>query len=219
MGLRERFAIGEQALQALEPDTSLLHGNLGWRNLGIEHDDGQLILFDFEHAAIGAPILDLAKLWDRELANPEARSCFLAGYQREGPESYIQSWHAAIDIVRLWAVAGMFTYTRKHTDPAFERHARSILRQLSELPYARQATEAPGTSAIGEPIGSRSNGAMCFIWSSPDPPRNAGRAKSFTMASRRQPGSSASGSRLKRATCSRPGRVRSLAAYSSDVAG
>jgi aminoglycoside phosphotransferase (APT) family kinase protein len=58
------FARGHQTIP--DPRVCLLRGDMGWRNLHLDSRD-QMWLLDFEHAALGHPLLDFAKLWDREL--------------------------------------------------------------------------------------------------------------------------------------------------------
>ncbi|GAA3491765.1 aminoglycoside phosphotransferase family protein [Streptomyces cremeus] len=60
------------AAPRLGDERCLLHGDMGWRNLHYA-SDGHLWIFDFEHAAIGHPLLDFAKLWDRELPSSRSR--------------------------------------------------------------------------------------------------------------------------------------------------
>lgn len=88
---------------------------------------GQMWLLDFEHAAIGRPLLDFAKLWDRELHSPEDREAFLSGYS-QGETGPVR--HEGIDAVRLWAAAGIFPYARPREDHDFERHAYVTLDRL-----------------------------------------------------------------------------------------
>ncbi|MEV3857681.1 phosphotransferase [Streptomyces sp. NPDC050095] len=107
----------------------LLHGDMGWRNLHMDHRD-QMWLLDFEHAAIGHPLLDFAKLWDRELHAPEDREAFLRGYSQSEAG---RVGHNEIDAVRLWAAAGIFPYARPREDHDFERHAYAILDRLEHL--------------------------------------------------------------------------------------
>ena len=109
-----------------DPRVCLLHGDMGWRNLHTDPHD-QMWLLDFEHAAMGHPLLDFAKLWDRELHAHQDREAFLSGYRRSqaGPVQ-----HEEIHAVRLWAAAGIFPYTRPREDRDFERHAYVILDRL-----------------------------------------------------------------------------------------
>ncbi|MEV3858707.1 aminoglycoside phosphotransferase family protein [Streptomyces sp. NPDC050095] len=118
-----------QTTTTLGDDTCLLHGDMGWRNL---HQDAEhhLWIFDFEHAAIGHPLLDFAKLWDRELDTDDVRKTFLAGYRVEQPDIAMDV--TTIDAVRLWAAAGIFPYARPRQDHAFERHAYLILDRLEQ---------------------------------------------------------------------------------------
>ncbi len=105
----------------------LLHGDMGWRNIHLDaHDDTWLI--DFEHAAIGHPLLDFAKLWDRELDDPTTRALFLRGYHQHQPTDTMQP--NQIDTVRLWAAAGIVPYARPRGDHDFEQHAMRILDRL-----------------------------------------------------------------------------------------
>ncbi|MBV9025608.1 MAG: aminoglycoside phosphotransferase family protein [Streptomycetaceae bacterium] len=109
-----------------DPRVCLLHGDMGWRNLHMDSRD-RMWLLDFEHAALGHPLLDFAKLWDRELDDPQDREAFISGYQQSqgGPVRYKE-----IDAVRLWAAAGIFPYARPREDHDFERHAYAILDRL-----------------------------------------------------------------------------------------
>ncbi|MGW6388925.1 phosphotransferase enzyme family protein [Streptomyces sp. NPDC055103] len=105
----------------------LLHGDMGWRNLHV-NSHNQMWLLDFEHAAIGQPLLDFAKLWDRELNAREDREAFLSGYGLSQMTEPVQ--HEEIDAVRLWAAASIFPYARPRRDHDFERHAYEILDRL-----------------------------------------------------------------------------------------
>ncbi len=105
----------------------LLHGDMGWRNLHAD-SHGNMWLLDFEHAAIGPPLLDFAKLWDRELNAPDSREAFLSGYRQSMTAQPVQ--REDIDPVRLWAAAGIFPYARPRGDHDFERHAYDILNRL-----------------------------------------------------------------------------------------
>ncbi|WP_405889742.1 aminoglycoside phosphotransferase family protein [Streptomyces sp. NBC_00133] len=131
--LAERIQkISDQLLadsQNAVPDSGvcLLHGDMGWRNLHVNSHD-QMWLLDFEHAAIGHPLLDFAKLWDRELNAPEDREAFLSGYGHSQMTEPVR--HEEIDSVRLWAAAGIFPYARPRGDHDFERHAYEILDRL-----------------------------------------------------------------------------------------
>lgn len=111
---------------APDPRVCLLHGDMGWRNLHTDSRD-QIWLLDFEHAAIGHPLLDFAKLWDRELHAPQDREAFLSGY-RQSAAGLVP--HEGINAVRLWAAAGIFPYARPREDHEFERHAFVILDRL-----------------------------------------------------------------------------------------
>ncbi|WP_329133579.1 aminoglycoside phosphotransferase family protein [Streptomyces sp. NBC_01476] len=126
--LHERIAARGGNREGNGGSVCLLHGDMGWRNL---HTDpaGRLWLLDFEHAAIGHPLLDFAKLWDRELDAPADREVFLRGYQRSWPAAEPVRLDA-IDTVRLWAAAGIFPYARPREDHDFERHASSVLDRL-----------------------------------------------------------------------------------------
>ncbi|MBC9718006.1 aminoglycoside phosphotransferase family protein [Streptomyces sp. TRM66268-LWL] len=122
-----RDAIMARTAAALGEHTCLLHGDMGWRNLH-QDADNKLWIFDFEHAAIGHPLLDFAKLWDRELDAADARKAFLTGYGEEQRDIAVDL--SAIDAVRLWAAAGVFPYARPRQDHDFERHAYLILDRL-----------------------------------------------------------------------------------------
>ncbi|MFJ9174945.1 phosphotransferase enzyme family protein [Streptomyces sp. NPDC102360] len=124
--LRDKL-LSTPAAAHLGDERCLLHGDMGWRNLHLDAD-GSLWIFDFEHAAIGHPLLDFAKLWDRELDSPQVRSLFLDGYRKEQREVPIDT--AAIGAVRLWAAAGIFPYARPRDDQDFEQHAYLILERL-----------------------------------------------------------------------------------------
>ncbi|MFJ9216546.1 phosphotransferase [Streptomyces sp. NPDC102383] len=126
--LRDAF-LATSAARHLGDERCLLHGDMGWRNLHLE-TDGSLWVFDFEHAAIGHPLLDFAKLWDRELNSPQTRSQFLDGYRKEQRAVTIDT--AAIGAVRLWAAAGIFPYARPRGDHEFEQHAYAILERLEQ---------------------------------------------------------------------------------------
>lgn len=128
--LRKRLRPGEQAFAVFGDERCLLHGDVGWRNLALD-PHYRCILFDFEHAAVGPAILDFAKLWDRELAEQEVRDTFLRGYRALHPVD-LETWHAAIGAVRLWAAAGIFPYARPRGDFGFETHARLIVERLEQ---------------------------------------------------------------------------------------
>ncbi len=110
--------------------TCLLHGDVGWRNFYTDPGDQRIWIVDFEHAAIGPPLLDFAKLWDRELADPATRAAFLNGYSQHQPG--IAATPASINAVRLWAAAGIIPYARPRGDHDFEQHAHLILRKLEK---------------------------------------------------------------------------------------
>ncbi|MGH3319262.1 MAG: phosphotransferase family protein [Streptosporangiaceae bacterium] len=125
---RLHAAVADRRGPDLDDRVCLLHGDVGWRNLYVDAHDQQLWLIDFEHAAIGRPLLDFAKLWDRELDDPGTRDAFLSGYGRYAPPAGLRP--ESIDLVRLWAAAGIFPYARPRGDHGFERHARRILNRL-----------------------------------------------------------------------------------------
>lgn len=129
--LRFRITPSEAAFAELARTSCLLHGDFGWRNLGLD-GNGRTVMFDFEHAAIGSAVLEFAKLWDRELSDASARAAFLRGYQLHASLDWA-IWETAIDAVRLWAAAGIFPYARPRNDQAFEQHAYTILRRLASL--------------------------------------------------------------------------------------
>jgi aminoglycoside phosphotransferase (APT) family kinase protein len=106
----------------------LLHGDYGWRNLATD-PAGRLITFDFEHAAIGPPAYDLAKLWDRELADDRARTRFLDGY-RQVSTALDHGLDATMRPIRLWAAAGIFPHARATADDDFYQHGLVILGRL-----------------------------------------------------------------------------------------
>jgi Ser/Thr protein kinase RdoA (MazF antagonist) len=118
---------------ALYPQV-LLHGDFGWRNV-LLNPDGAVVLVDFEHAALGAPVLELAKLWDRELRGDVERATFLDGYQSERPIDR-EAWMVWLPLVRLWASAGIVPYARQTGDEEFEQHALDIIARLE-----REATQ------------------------------------------------------------------------------
>jgi aminoglycoside phosphotransferase (APT) family kinase protein len=114
------------------PDV-LLHGDYGWRNIGVARG-GTLKVFDFEHAALGAPWLDLAKMWDRELIDIAVRAQFLAGYRETSP-ALDGDLDTTMLPVRLWAAAGIFPYAHATEDSDFFRHGLTVLDRLAaELP-------------------------------------------------------------------------------------
>ena len=112
----------------------LLHGDFGWRNVSLTAE-GTVAIFDFEHAAVGAPVLELAKLADRELNSDADRAAFLDGYAGVAPIDRT-SWEAWLPLVRLWAAAGIIPYARETGDAEFEQHARYILDRLDSLTAA-----------------------------------------------------------------------------------
>lgn len=119
--------LSSAATTELDSRVCLLHGDMGWRNIHLDaHDDTWLI--DFEHAAIGHPVLDFAKLWDRELDDPTTRETFLRGYHQHQPTDTGQP--DQINNVRLWAAAGIVPYARPRGDHDFEQHAMRILNRL-----------------------------------------------------------------------------------------
>lgn len=129
--LRSRIAASEAAFAELADTSCLLHGDFGWRNLGLD-TNARPLMFDFEHAAIGPAILEFAKLWDRELWDTHARTAFFRGYQHHTPID-LGTWNTAIDAVRLWAAAGIFPYAWSRNDHAFEQHAHTILDRLAAV--------------------------------------------------------------------------------------
>ncbi|HUY52141.1 MAG TPA: aminoglycoside phosphotransferase family protein [Streptosporangiaceae bacterium] len=114
----------------LSQESCLLHGDFGWRNLHTNPGGRGIWMVDFEHAAVGHPLLDFAKLWDRELADQDARAEFVTGYRQHHPDFAATS--AAIDAVRLWAAAGIFPYAVPRGDHDFGQHAYRILGKLEE---------------------------------------------------------------------------------------
>ncbi|MFP7675548.1 phosphotransferase family protein [Marivita sp. S0852] len=120
-------ALAEDGLAAYGGACALVHGDFGLRNVGRLPDD-TLCVFDFEHARAGHPILDFAKLWDRELAAPPQRAAFLAGYG-DGcaglPLTDEMLWP-----VRLWAVIGIMLYCSRIEDAHFRAHGQSLLDRL-----------------------------------------------------------------------------------------
>ena len=110
----------------------LVHGDVGWRNFQLGQDDG-VWLIDFEHCAEGDPVLDFAKLLDRELADPRVREVFLGGYATANRSVDIDL--SSTRLVRLWAAAGIFPYARAHRDTDFEAHAFKILERLERETY------------------------------------------------------------------------------------
>lgn len=136
--LRSRLSSSEAAFTELGETPCLLHCDFGWRNLGLDTHE-QPLLFDFEHAAVGTPILEFAKLWDRELWDPDVHTAFFHGYQRHSPLDW-PTWRIAIDAVRLWAAAGIIPYARSREDHAFEQHAHTILDRL-EAPTGQEAND------------------------------------------------------------------------------
>jgi hypothetical protein len=106
----------------------LLHGDLGWRNVFLSAG-GAVVLVDFEHAAVGAPLLELAKMWDRELRGDAERATFLDGYDSERPIDR-DAWLGWLPLVRLWAAAGIVPHARDTGDEDFERHAHAIIARL-----------------------------------------------------------------------------------------
>jgi len=59
----------------LDDSACLLHGDAGWRNFHADRHDQQIWLIDFEHAAIGHPLLDFAKLWTGNSATRQSELC------------------------------------------------------------------------------------------------------------------------------------------------
>lgn len=111
------------------PDAAcMLHGDFGFRNVGYRSDE-ELVLFDFEHASIGAPILEFAKAWDRELFDRETRTAFLSDYSATACVS-VEGWEDAALVVRLWAAAGIFPYALQHGDRAFAEHGLQVIARL-----------------------------------------------------------------------------------------
>lgn len=125
--LHERLVVSWGPGDAPPDARSLLHGDFGWRNMGIS--SGGAIAFDFERAALGPTSLDFAKLWDRELLDPEHRAAFIRGYQQHYSDS---SWLSEINLVRLKAVAAIVAYARSRGDREFRDHAFVILNRLEE---------------------------------------------------------------------------------------
>lgn len=57
----------------------LVHGDVAWHNLGLDRR-GRVMLFDFEAAAIGTPLLELVRSWFGDLRDEPDRELFLNGY-------------------------------------------------------------------------------------------------------------------------------------------
>ncbi|MEV0702691.1 aminoglycoside phosphotransferase family protein [Saccharopolyspora sp. NPDC050389] len=113
----------------------VLHGDFGWRNLGLDLD-GQIWLLDWDTATWGHPIVDLGKLIDREFAEDHVRDQFLRGYRQHHPViSY--PWPAYVDTVRLWVAAGLLNYGRLRSVAGLTRHGLRILDEIESLARRR----------------------------------------------------------------------------------
>jgi aminoglycoside phosphotransferase (APT) family kinase protein len=105
----------------------LLQGDFGWRNF-VRVRGGNLLLIDFELAAIGPCWMEFAKAWDRELADPQRLQLFLGEYKATlGTELPELADHYAW-AMRLWQVAGIFAFTETFGDQTgFRDYALEML--------------------------------------------------------------------------------------------
>lgn len=111
-----------------QTDRCLLHGDFGWRNLGLD-SDGEVWLLDWDTATWGHPAVDLGKLIDREFAEDHVRDQFLRGYRRHHPAiSY--PWPAYVDTVRLWVAAGLLNYAHLRGLAGLAGHGLHILDEI-----------------------------------------------------------------------------------------
>lgn len=111
-----------------QTDHCVLHGDFGWRNLGLDAD-GQVWLLDWDTATSGHPFVDLGKLIDREFTEDHVRGQFLRGYrQYHSVVSY--PWPAYVDTVRLWVAAGLLTYGLFRGIPGLTGHSLHILDEI-----------------------------------------------------------------------------------------
>ena len=91
-----------EALQELAESPVLLHGDFKASNLRRSLRDGALLIFDWEFAYAGAPLLDVGQLfrWD---ASPEFAASFERSYQDGGgvlPRPW-RNWSAVFDLFNL----------------------------------------------------------------------------------------------------------------------
>ena len=91
-----------EALQELAESPVLLHGDFKASNLRRAQRDGALLIFDWEFAYAGAPLLDVGQLF-RWGASPEFAASFERSYQDGGgvlPRQW-RNWSAVFDLFNL----------------------------------------------------------------------------------------------------------------------
>ncbi|MDQ3576703.1 MAG: phosphotransferase [Actinomycetota bacterium] len=111
----------------LTREVCVIHGDVHWRNLGIDPDGG-IVLYDWENTASGHPLLDFGKLIDLPLIDPTDRRAFMHGYQLHANQLY--PWPDAVALVRLWTTVGVLVYALSRGLPDFAAHGYAVLRQL-----------------------------------------------------------------------------------------
>jgi len=121
---------GWEAYEASLPQC-LLHGDFGWRNL-VRVPTGGLQLIDFEHSALGPNWMDFGKVLDGELADPQDRAVFLAGYAEafEGalpPLAEHYFWG-----LRLWQGLAILQYCSVYPDDQFRAFGERMLIRFDE---------------------------------------------------------------------------------------
>jgi hypothetical protein len=109
-------------------DHCVLHGDFGWRNLGLDAS-GQVWLLDWDTATWGHPAVDLGKLIDREFTEDHVRDLFLRGYRQHHPVINYP-WPAYVDTVRLWVAAGLLNYALLRGLAGLTGHALHILEEI-----------------------------------------------------------------------------------------
>lgn len=107
----------------------LIQGDFGARNLVVTQRGGawQLAgIVDFEHARWAFPLLEFAKLLDREWSDPTVRAAFEEGY---GPLPPPCRDRRHLELIRIAAAMAIFYHTALFPDDEFRSTAVSMLAQ------------------------------------------------------------------------------------------
>lgn len=108
----------------------LIHGDFGWRNVALRGAARQVSLIDFEHAAFAPCWMDLAKAYDRELADPADLEAFLDGYREGFGKEMLALQEGYLWGMRLWQAAGIYYFTAKFPNEQFRAQGTLILQKF-----------------------------------------------------------------------------------------
>jgi hypothetical protein len=115
---------------------TLLHGDVTRSNAALA--GSRFVMLDFEHAEIGHPVFDFAKLLDREFLYPGFESAFFEGYldQALGPafariprEFLRDPWR---QFLRCWQAFKAVEFSIRRRDSGYLREAAHVLRDASQ---------------------------------------------------------------------------------------